>query len=174
MNTGIIVGTVTGKNGAPISEALVVASELTSMEGKKMKLTPEDSSLHGWPFTKTNSDGFFELGFGWSGTEIGQVVGGAGRTKIQIWAWKEVWDGNYSNTTYMSPRLTLIGYLLKDVLGQAGLTTHPLSSFPDFLKFTKKIIDKRNKMKSHPLFSTAMWTSESWLILSATNLVINV
>jgi hypothetical protein len=172
MNAGLIVGNVIDKNGDAVSDALVVMSGLSGMEGGEITVKADDDFHHGWPFTETNSDGYFELGFGWSGADMGGPIGGAGRAAINIYAMKEVRQTSNSNTTYISEQQTIVGYLLKDVLGQASLTAPPFKDMPELLKFTNSLINSYRKMRSRPIIDPSMWSSESWLILSATNLVI--
>jgi hypothetical protein len=172
MNAGLIVGNVIDKNGDVVSDALVVMSGLSDIAGGKITVKADDEYHHGLPFTETNSDGYFELGFGWSGADIASSIGEAGRASISIYAMKEVWQTSNSNTTYISERQTVVGYLLKDVSGRAGLTAPPFKGMPELLKFTNSLIDSYRKMRSHPIIDPSMWSSESWLILSATNLVI--
>lgn len=173
MNAGLIIGYVRDKRGNLVSGANVWIFDLFGKAGGSIIATGENNVRFGSPMTETDSRGYFELAFAWHGTEIGQVMGGAGRVRMFIAANETVWNNEKSNITYLARPLPIVGFLLKDVLGQAGLTPSHLRSIPDLIQFSKNILDSAAKLKSHPIFKTNMLSSESWLILSAANLVIN-
>ena len=174
MNAGLIVGNVRDKNGDAVSNALVVMSDLSGMTGGKFTVKADDDFHCGLPFTETNSDGYFELGFGWSDADIASSPGGAGRARINIYAMKKVSQTGISNKTYISEQRTIAGYLVKNVLSQASFNTSSFDGMPELDKFTDSLIDSYRKIRSHPIIDPSMWSSESWLILSAANLVIEI
>jgi hypothetical protein len=170
MNAGIIVGYVLDPSGDSIDEADVRLLEVRGLSGAgKVEITGTKNSDFGSPMTETNSDGYFQLHFAWSGTDIGAAMA---KTNLSVVASKNVRRGNQSNNYVSRQRIT--GYLIKDIPGAGGLTTSAFDGIPELLTFTKDLIDSYRKMKTHPLFNTAMLTSESWLILSATHFVINL
>lgn len=173
MNAGLIVGFVRDKRGNSVSGANVWIFDLFGKAGGLIIATGENNVRFGSPMTETDSRGYFELVFAWSGTETPNTIGGAGRVRMSIAAHETVWNNDKSNITYDARPLPLIGFLLKDVLGQAGLTPPDLKSTQGLLEFSKDILDSAAKIKSHPIFKGSMLTSESWLILSAANLVVN-
>lgn len=173
MNAGLIVGHVHDRGGAPVSEADVWMYDLHGMAGGRIMPTGDQNVRDGSPITKSNSKGYFELAFAWSGTEIGTAIGSAGRVKMSISAMKTIWQNESSNTTYEARPQQILGYLLKDVLGQAGLTPPDLKSLQGKLELAKDVLDAVAGLKSHPVFKVQMLTSESWLLLSAAQIVIN-
>lgn len=173
MNAGLIVGFVRDKSGKFVEGADVTMFDLFGGAGGRIVAKGDNEIRRGTIRTETDSNGYFELAFAWSGEDIGHTIGGAGRVRMSIYAGKTVWQSKNVNTTYDSIVQFKSGYILKDVLGQSGLTGSDFTNLKDLLEFTKDIIDSVRKLKSHPIFKVNMLSSESWLLLSAANLIIN-
>lgn len=173
MNAGLVIGFVRDKSGAPVSGANVWIFDLFGGGGGRIIATGENNIRFGSPITETNSRGYFELAFAWSGADIGNVIGGGGRVRMFIAAMETVWIDSSSNISHLARPLPISGLLLKDVLGQAGLSPPDLKSVPGLIEFSKDILDSAAKLKSHPIFKVNMLTTESWLIVSAANLVVD-
>jgi hypothetical protein len=170
MNAGLIIGYVFDQGGDTIDEAEVRLLEVRAISGAgKVEITGPKVTDFGSPITETDSDGYFELPFAWSGADIGAALG---KTNLSLAASKDIRYGS-QKTTYIT-RQRITGYLVKNALAAGGLTTSIFDSIPDLLNFAKDLIDSYRKMKAHPLFNTAILTSEGWLILSGTNLVIKL
>ncbi len=171
-NAGLIIGFVRDRSGNLISGADVWIHDLFG-DGKPILATGENNIRVGSPMTQTNSKGYFELAFAWSGADIAHAIGGGGRVRMFIRAMETVGLTDNSNISHFASPLHLTGYLIKDVLGQAGLAPPDLKSIPGLIEFSKDILDSAAKLKSHPIFKVNMLTTESWLILSAANLFVN-
>lgn len=174
MNAGLIIGFVRDRGGNKVSGANVWMWDLFGGAGGRIVPTGDKDLRYGSPITETDSRGYFELAFAWSGTDLPNTIGGSGRVRMFISANNEVWRiPGKVNMTYDARPLLITGFILKDVLGQAGLTPPDLKSLPGLLDFGKDILDSAANLKSHPIFKVNMLTTESWLILSAANLIIN-
>ena len=165
-NKGLLIGYVTSRKGSPISGAEVFLISMTgSATGSEIETKGEKSGFKRWPIATTNSRGYFELAFTWSGAEIGEAIGTSGKLWLRVMAQKNI--GNERASTSYGTRELFPGFLIKDMLGQAGLTTSPFGSLPDLLSFAKDLIESYRKIKSHPIWKLDMMSSESWLVLSA-------
>jgi hypothetical protein len=164
-NKGLLVGYVNSRQGRPISAAEVYLTSMTgSGTGSEIETKGERSGYKRWPLATSNSRGYFELAFTWSGAEIAESMGTSGKLWLGVMAQKDI--GNERASTSYGTRQLLPGFLIKDVLGPAGLTTSPFSSLPDLLSFSKDLIESFRKIKSHPIFKLDMMSSEGWLVLS--------
>ena len=173
MNKGLIIGKVVDKSGNQVSNAEVIMPHIRGMAGGQIRATGETNSHWGSPKTKTDSDGLFSLIFAWSGTEIGAVIGGGGRTAITLAASIDVEHDNRSSTMYTSGHQIVTGHMVKDTISMTGLLPPNIRTLEGFASVAKKAVDVGLKLKSHPLFKTNMLTAESWLIYSIAGLVIN-
>ncbi len=173
MNAGLIVGTVRNKSGNVVSGASVWMFDLFGKAGGRIIANGDKNVRYGSPITETDSRGYFELAFAWSVEDIGHAIGGSGRVRMFIAANETVWQNDNSNMTYDARPLPIPGFLLKDVLGHAGLTPPDLKNIPGLMEFSKDIVESASKLKSHPVFKMHLLSSESWLILAAANIVIN-
>jgi len=173
MNAGLIVGVVRDKSGNVVSGASVWMFDLFGNAGGRIIATGDKDIRYGSPITETDSRGYFELAFAWSAEYLGHAIGGSGRVRMLIAASQTVWQTDKTNIAYDARPLPITGFLLKDVLGHMGLTPPDLKSIPGLIEFSKDILDSVSKLKSHPVFKLNLLSSESWLIVSAANLVIN-
>lgn len=173
MNAGLIIGNVWDKSRNKVSEAKVTMFNLRGKAGGVIPVTGDNNNSTGSAYTTTNSNGYFELAFAWSGGDIAWSIGAEKRASMTIYASIDVWQSDKVNTEYTSPFTYATGFMVRDVFGLAGLTPPDLRTFPGMLEFSKDFLESLSKLKFHSVFKQNRLSTESWLILSAANLFIN-
>lgn len=172
MGAGLIIGNVFSKKGSRLSNVDIRLIKIQGMGMGEIGFSGEKMTYNGMATAKTNGRGYFHLPFTWSGAEIGEAIGTSSTLDISIYAFKAVRSGN---TEMNYGRGGLIkGFLLRDVLAVGAVNPAPLQSIPDLLGFAKDAIESLRKLKSLPMFKSELASTESWLIISATDIFIEI
>jgi hypothetical protein len=172
MNLGLIVGKVLKPEGdEAVPEGEVYVKKILGGGGKQIGFIGPQGQKQ-MAHVDVDSDGTFQLPFGWSGAEFAEDLS---VVNISLY-------GGWTETTKPSSRVTIDrtlshgyvtfrGYLIENVSCRIGLALPDVQSVQGLAEFAKSLIEAYRKVRgSLPILKVDAMSTECKLILSAGNI----
>ncbi|MBK9385695.1 MAG: hypothetical protein IPN34_12870 [Planctomycetes bacterium] len=160
MNLGLFAGTVFRPDGRRAAGAyLRVRSVMTDAGFLGVRGLGHFREIEGY----ADARGRFLLSYAWSGPDFGEAAQNA---RVHFVAWIEKGGRNLASATGLANT-----QLAKNLTGMLGL--NQFESTLDVASFGKDLIDAYRKLKSHPIVSLGMATTENWILLSTSDVYLS-